>query len=579
MKQILEQIVDKTATNALPQVLKKNKQLWHWMQTETQQHNPSSSTEMAYIILHGPPPHCECGNRRKFNSLHLGYRICCDLGVKCISSINAKMTGLKNHMMQHYGVANANDVPAIAEKRKQTMLERHGVEYAAQSAAVQKKLSDSLQARTAEQRSQTQQKIRATNLERYGVENVTKLPEIQQKLKNTNIEKYGVEYPLQNAEIKQRMVQTHASRPEQERKNTQQRTKQTTYEKYGVEHVSQRGKPQWVLDILADADQFNSFVTGKTRQQAATELGIHEHCLYLHSKKYQSASLFAKSLISEFERSIGQLLDQWQIDYIQGERTIIKPQELDYYIPSKNIAIECSGLYWHSEIASNRDKNYHINKHTACQNQGIQLITIFDDEWTKKSSQVIHRLSHILGQSVTTIGARKCTVKSIDFVTARDFVDKWHIQGSAKASINLGLYHMDQLLAVMTFSKPRYNKQYSHELVRFCTSESVPGAAGRLFNHFVKTYNPSSVISYCDNRWGTGNLYQQLGFQLTQTTVGYHYTDYKNRYNRTQFQKHKLVEQGHDATLTEWQIMQNLGYDRVWDCGQSTWICINNTIK
>lgn len=39
-----------------------------------------------------------------------------------------------------------------------------------------------------------------------------------------------------------------------------------------------------------------------------------------------------------------------------------------------------------------------------------------------------------------------------------------------------------------------------------------------------------------------------------------------------QFQKHKLVKLGCDSLLTEWEIMQNLGYDRIWDCGQTTWV-------
>ena len=53
-------------------------------------------------------------------------------------------------------------------------------------------------------------------------------------------------------------------------------------------------------------------------------------------------------------------------------------------------------------------------------------------------------------------------------------------------------------------------------------------------------------------------------------TVGYFYTDYNKRFSRTQFQKHKLIKNGHDANLTEKEIMQK-SYDKIWDCGQSLW--------
>lgn len=60
-----------------------------------------------------------------------------------------------------------------------------------------------------------------------------------------------------------------------------------------------------------------------------------------------------------------------KIEYLRKNKTIIKPLELDFYIPSENIAIEFNGIYWHSEITGQKNKNYHLNKTELCEKQGI----------------------------------------------------------------------------------------------------------------------------------------------------------------------------------------------------------------
>ena len=62
-----------------------------------------------------------------------------------------------------------------------------------------------------------------------------------------------------------------------------------------------------------------------------------------------------------------------------NNRIILNGKELDVYIPSKNIAIECNGVYWHStECISPKDKNYHFNKWNECRKKGIELLTVWD---------------------------------------------------------------------------------------------------------------------------------------------------------------------------------------------------------
>ena len=46
---------------------------------------------------------------------------------------------------------------------------------------------------------------------------------------------------------------------------------------------------------------------------------------------------------------------------IRNDRTVLEGNELDVYVPFKNIAFEFDGLFWHSEVKK-PNKRYHLNK-------------------------------------------------------------------------------------------------------------------------------------------------------------------------------------------------------------------------
>ena len=83
---------------------------------------------------------------------------------------------------------------------------------------------------------------------------------------------------------------------------------------------------------------------------------------------------------SKNEEKLYQIIcDNYNLEVIQTERNIIKPLELDIYIPDKKIAIEYNGIYFHS-IEMGKPKDYHLNKSVMCRNLGIRLIHIYDIE-------------------------------------------------------------------------------------------------------------------------------------------------------------------------------------------------------
>jgi very-short-patch-repair endonuclease len=193
---------------------------------------------------------------------------------------------------------------------------------------------------------------------------------------------------------------------------------------------------------------------------------------------------------SKGEKEVEEFLLSLQLHVESSNRSLIHPYELDLYIPDHKIAIEYDGKFYHSE--GYKDKKYHLMKTEMCEEQGIQLIHIFDDEWELQRDKVKNRLKSICGMG-TRYHARKCTVKPIGHAQAKQFCDQHHTQNYGQSLIKLGLFHDDVLISVMTFSKLNIskggkNKIGSWELNRFCSMGNVVGGAGKLLAYFKKNY-------------------------------------------------------------------------------------------
>lgn len=176
------------------------------------------------------------------------------------------------------------------------------------------------------------------------------------------------------------------------------------------------------------------------------------------------------------------------------------------------------------------------------------------------------------------LGARACTVGEVDSKTEKAFLNHNHLQGYHPSSLCYGLFYRGSLVSLMSFVKPRFNKKTDWELLRFCNklNTQVVGGASRLFSRRPK----GSIVSYSDSRLSLGHLYENLGFvRQFINSPGYYYTnDYQTFYSRVKFQKHKLpkILEIFDPFKTEWENMQANGFDRIWDCGTTTWIYYNN---
>lgn len=80
-----------------------------------------------------------------------------------------------------------------------------------------------------------------------------------------------------------------------------------------------------------------------------------------------------------------------------------------------------------------------------------------------------------------------------------------------------------------------------------------------------------------NHRWNTGNLYENMNFaEEEKINVGYSYTDNVSRFHRYTFTKQKLIKDGFDSNKSSLEIMNERGYKRIWDFGNTKWIGLNN---
>ena len=410
------------------------------------------------------------------------------------------------------------------------------------------------------------QKVKDTNIERYGVESHNSTEEVKNKKIKSYQERYGVDNPSQLDEVKEKIITGN-----QLKYNTDYYFQSS--ERFGHDKVRRMetimklcGDDYEPLFTIDDMSQSSVYMNFKCKHcgvviESQTNTRIKKcSCQKMNGTSYEEKQLldFIKSVIPNTK-------------VIESECTVIYPKELDIYIPDLDMAFEYNGLYWHS-TAMDKPPKYHQQKVLNCMKKNINLVHIFEDEWNDPTKKEIikNRIKNKLLSS-TKIYARKCVVREISSHISNSFVDEHHIQGSTNASIHFGLFYNDELVAVMTFGKSRFDKNIEYELIRYCSTETVVGGASKLLKAFERSYNPESIISYADMNWSRGNLYETIGFKNEGYTVpGYFYYDpkHKIRISRQKCQKHKLIKAGYDPSLTETEICCNiLGYYKIYDSG------------
>ena len=397
-------------------------------------------------------------------------------------------------------------------------------------------------------------KNKKTNLEKYGTENYSN----REKYKETCLERYGVENASENLDIKKNISKKNKNVWEKRLLNDFNVIKKVDDANY---------------ELYCDCDKNHNYIIHRdllhNRKQLNTILCTI--CNPPSSYFVSGKELQLKNYIDEIYKING----QQEYIILKSKRNVIYPNELDIYIPELKLAFEFNGLWWHSEI--NKDKNYHLNKTEKCEKLGIQLIHIYEDDWLYKQNIIKSMILNKLGKTTNKIFARKTEIKEIsNNKLIRDFLNKNHIQGFVGSKVKIGLFYHNELVSLITFGSRRVSmgkkstNEGEFELLRFCNklNTNVIGGASKLFNHFIKNYNPSEITTYADRSFSNGNLYKQLGFEFAgKTQPNYYYIIDGIRQHRFNYRKDVLVKKVHNSIKTEHKIMLEKNIYRIYDSG------------
>ena len=434
-------------------------------------------------------------------------------------------------------------------KIKLTKLENHGDENFSNI----KKRKETCKERYNNENYKNIEKKKETNIERYGVEHVIMNENIKNKRLETYKKLYGEEHPMKNNDIILKKKQTSKNKHGDKNYNNIQKTLKTiknkqlqNIEKYNIKAINYQ---DFLFEVECDKGH---------------NYKISFDLLYKRHKYNVEKCTICNPIGIKYSNSEYNLLqfikENYNGEIIKNSRKIIKPYELDIFLPNLNLAFEYNGLWWHNELY--KDKNYHKTKSDLCDKNNIQLIHIWEDNWIYKQDIVKSMILNKLGKTLNKIYARKCEIREIknnDLI--KQFLNNNHIQGFVGSSVKLGLYYNNELTSLMTFKKDNNN----FELNRFCNklNTNVIGGASKLFKYFTKNYNFYEIKTFADRTYSNGNLYFKMNFKIGKfIKPDYYYIVNGIRKHKFNFRKQK------DNIKTEHEIMLEKNIYRIYDAGK-----------
>lgn len=415
--------------------------------------------------------------------------------------------------------------------------------------------------------------IKKSKLEHFGDPNYNN----HAKRTQTNLEKYGVENQFQRKELFPQIVQVKVDRYGTYNNTAKNRATriansgslEASYAKQ-IETYKQTCLERYNTDNTAKLISVRQQIAESLKETFLERYGVENYWTTPEAK------LSNGSKNSKANQNFCELLTEAGLTFEQ--EFPLSGKRFDFKVQDTLIEINPTATHnstWGIFKKEGLDKNYHKIKTNIAENENFRCIHVFDWDDPTKVVTMLNAKEVVFG--------RNCEVKEVPIDVAAEFLAIYHIQGYARDRIRIGLYYEDQLISLMTFGKPRYNKNYQYELIRYCNSAyTIIGGAEKLFKHFIKVYQPESIVSYCDLSKFSGQVYEKLGFKKVRTSeAAKHWYNLKTKQHITdnllrQRGFDQLFKTSYGKGTSNEALMLEAGFVEVYDCGQASYVWHSN---
>ena len=354
--------------------------------------------------------------------------------------------------------------------------------------------------------------------------------EVSKKRMNTCFQKYGKETNLTCEE-------------------TKKKTEEVLVKKYGVSHPMKSHEIKTKLKNTMIEKGYWKSVKGLTTSEVAKMYDVSNSTILTRFDEFKNLpDLASIQNLSTIEIKIDKFLSSLNLEFSKNK--YIDGRRYDFLIDSKNLIIECDGLYWHSDGCQRnyKDKKYHKNKSEFYKSLNYNSLFFREDEILNKFEIVESIIKNKLFLN-DKVYARKCNVETCD----NSFFEQNHLMGKGSGRIYSLKFDNEIVAAIQV--KWKNKKDGVLEISRFCTKNgtSVVGGYSKLVSHVEKIESPKSIITFVDLRYGNGDYLENLGFQKISEHLSFQWTDFKKTYHRMKYPGDSGYEHG---------------LYKIWDCGQ-----------
>ena len=431
----------------------------------------------------------------------------------------------KKTVLERYGVENVGN--AFRDKMRSTMLERYG---AAHPAHVQ----------------EIWDRKQKTVLERYGSEYLFQTEKFKADVKRYNLDVYGVEFNSQVPHFKFKSAQGKISA----RKN-----RLATYLRDNGYDLLEAYEGNRMSDAEGKHIAWRTYnIRHKCGNVFVDDVFMTPRC----PKCYPLNKSVQEIAYADYIRSLG-------FEVLSGDRNVIKPFELDMYLPKEKIAFEYNGVFYH------RLKKDCVKKTDLAQEAGVKVYHI----WEFQNVEIVKsRICSVLGIYQERIDARKTKFEVISSAEGRAFCLANHLQGEAKSFLYCGLKRNNELLAVVCFRTLRG----LIDIARFCVKKHtlIRGGFSKLLKNSLPLLPPGDIQTYADRDWTPAwedSVYVKAGFSFEHDAgpmLSFYAKKERRWYPRQNYQLHKikdLVAKHRGQGLSAEKMLEKADIMAIWNSG------------